>query len=259
MRLQFCTWPEVERYLAVSRGVIVPLGSTEQHGPSGLIGTDALCAEAVAWRVGELYGVLIAPTVALGVAQFNLAFPGTLSLRASTLMAVIEDLSRSLLRHGFERIYFLNGHGGNIAPVKAALQDIYWPQSIAIAPDARPGRLRFRLRSWWEYPQTNALRRELYGDREGLHATPSEVAITQALYPDAVRSAEMPPAQPLAADFLRDRGGDAHPDAASHREEFPDGRVGSEPNLASADAGRRLLEYATEEAYRDYLALLTEA
>ncbi len=53
MRLQLLSWPEVESYLQRSRGVIVPIGSTEQHGPTGLLGTDALCAEGIALRVGE--------------------------------------------------------------------------------------------------------------------------------------------------------------------------------------------------------------
>ena len=54
MRLQLRTWPEVETYLKTSRGIIMPIGSTEQHGPNGLIGTDAICAEQIAWGVGEV-------------------------------------------------------------------------------------------------------------------------------------------------------------------------------------------------------------
>ena len=54
MRLQLMTWPEVDAYLQVSKGVIVPIGATEQHGPTGLIGTEAICAETLAWKDGEL-------------------------------------------------------------------------------------------------------------------------------------------------------------------------------------------------------------
>ncbi|MEO0521080.1 MAG: creatininase family protein, partial [Cyanobacteria bacterium P01_A01_bin.116] len=53
MLLHLCTWPEVEAYLERSRGIIFPIGSTEQHGPTGLIGTDAICAEVVAKGVGD--------------------------------------------------------------------------------------------------------------------------------------------------------------------------------------------------------------
>ena len=67
IRLQLRSWPEVEAYLERCKGVIVPLGSTEQHGPTGAIGTDALTAEAVALEVGRRSGVLVAPAQAYGI------------------------------------------------------------------------------------------------------------------------------------------------------------------------------------------------
>ena len=125
MRLQYSTWPQVDAYLQRSTGIIIPIGSTEQHGPSGLIGTDALCAEAIAHGVGEQQQVLIAPTIWAAIAQFNLAFAGTISVRASTLMSLVEDIVQSLASQGFKRLYFLNGHGANIAPLNAVFQDLY--------------------------------------------------------------------------------------------------------------------------------------
>ena len=67
MQLQLMSWPEVEVYLKASNGVIVPIGSTEQHGPNGFIGTDALCPEIVARGVSEKIGALIAPTLSIGM------------------------------------------------------------------------------------------------------------------------------------------------------------------------------------------------
>ena len=254
MKLALATWKEVEAYLARSKGVVVPLGSTEQHGPNGLIGTDAICATAVAEGLAERAGALLAPTVQIGVAQFNLGFPGTISARASTLMALVEDYVRSLARHGFERIYFLNGHGGNVAPAKAAFQDLYAEYSLGRAQ----GAVRCRIRSWWELPNVDRMRRELFGDWEGMHATPSEVAMTQAVLPGAVGAAAPKPPRKLTAEFLRDHAGDNHYDAATHRGEFPDGRVGSHSALATAELGAKLLAAAIDDAVADYRSFLEE-
>ncbi|HYV87311.1 MAG TPA: creatininase family protein, partial [Candidatus Polarisedimenticolia bacterium] len=65
MLLHLQTWPDVERYLAKSQGIIIPIGSTEQHGPNGLIGTDAICAEALSKVVGEKTEALVAPTISV--------------------------------------------------------------------------------------------------------------------------------------------------------------------------------------------------
>lgn len=255
MLLQHCTWQQIEKYLGASRGIAVPIGSTEQHGPLGLIGTDAICAEAIAHRLGEREGVLIGPTIALGSAQFNLSFPGTVSLRASTLMAVVDDYVRSLVRQGFERFYFVNGHGGNIGPARAAFQDLYASYSLSGAQCP----FRCRLRSWWEYPNVDRLRKDLYAEAEGMHGTPSEVAITQYVVGvvDGAGSAGKPAR--LSPEFLRDHGGDNHWDARTHRAAFPDGRVGSDSALATLEHGRMLLEAAIADAAVDYRAFLAES
>ncbi|MSQ69989.1 MAG: creatininase family protein [Betaproteobacteria bacterium] len=255
MLLQHATWKEVETYLEHARGIVIPIGSTEQHGPIGLIGTDALTAESIAHRLAQTTGVLVGPTIALGVAQFNLAFPGTVSLRASTLMALIEDYVRSLARQGFTHFYFLNGHGGNIAPARAAFQDIYSAWSLG---DAGGTAVRCRLRSWWEYPAVDSLRRALYGAGEGLHATPSEVAITQHAQPGSARKTTLGAPERVSAAFLRDHGGDNHWDADSHRQAFPDGRVGSDSALATPEHGKQLIEAAVEGAAADYRAFIAE-
>jgi len=125
MRLQLQKYPEVEAYLARSTGIIMPIGSTEQHGPTGLMGTDALTAEAIAWRAGEHAEAMVAPTIHVGMAQHHMAFKGTMSLRPSTLIAVIRDCVVSLAEHGFSRFLFVNGHGGNVATIRAAFYEIH--------------------------------------------------------------------------------------------------------------------------------------
>ena len=243
MLLHLTTWPDVEAYLKTNIGIIIPIGSTEQHGPNGLVGTDAICAEVVARGVGEAAGALVAPTIAVGMAQHHLGFAGSITLRPSTLMAVVRDNIVSLARHGFRRFYFVNGHGGNIATVNAAFSEVYAETSM----DGRGNRpeIKCRLRNWWEAPAVKQLSKELYGNAEGSHATPSEVSLTWHAYPEAARPMTLDPPVAPTGDFA---------DADDYRRTFPDGRIGSNPGLSSAQAGARFLAAAVEHMAADYRA-----
>jgi creatinine amidohydrolase len=244
MELKFATWPEVDTYLASSKAIVLPIGSTEQHGPNGLIGTDALCPESLAIALGEKTGALIAPTISVGMAQHHLGFSGSITLRPSTLMLVIQDMLNSLIQHGFDRFYFLNGHGGNIATVHAAFSEVYAQASLGSTPTDQ-SRVRCKLRNWWEAEGVMALSRDLFGDADGSHATCGEVSLTQYAYPHSIKSVEMdPPIAPTGPIY----------DAADYRKRFPDGRIGSNPSLANPDAGEKLFTLALEGLARDYEA-----
>ena len=91
MLLQHQTWQEVETYLIRSKGVILPIGSTEQHGPNGLIGTDAICAEVIARAVGNSAEAMVGPTIGVGIAVHHMDFAGSMTVRPSTLIAIIHD------------------------------------------------------------------------------------------------------------------------------------------------------------------------
>jgi creatinine amidohydrolase len=245
MLLHLSTWLEVEDYLTRSQGLILPIGSTEQHGPTGLIGTDAICAEAIARGVGEATHALVAPTLNVGMALHHTAFPGSISLRPSTLMLVIRDYLASLVKAGFTKFFFINGHGGNVATLKAAFSETYAVLTDLNLPQA--DQVQCRLANWYMCSSVYGLAKELYGNQEGSHATPSEVALTQYVYPDAIKQA------PLSADVAS-----GHPiyGAADFRRRYPDGRMGSNPALATPDHGQQFYELAVKDLSNSYLEFL---
>jgi creatinine amidohydrolase len=122
MRLEDLNWMDVEKYLQHEDRLLMVTGATEQHGYLSLL-TDIKIPLALADSASQASGVLVAPSLNFGVSTYFLAYPGTLSLRVSTLMAAAEDIVRSAARHGFKRILILNGHGGNSA-VRGRLQEV---------------------------------------------------------------------------------------------------------------------------------------
>ena len=247
IRLQLRSWPEVEHYLQQCKGVIVPLGSTEQHGPTGAIGTDALTAEAVALEVGRRSGVLVTPVQPFGMAEHHLGFAGTVSLQPATLLAVLHDVVLSLARHGFERIFVINGHGGNIATARAAFAQAYGTAATRGLPNAQA--LRCRLANWFTAGPVMREARNLYGEKEGHHATPSEIALTLHLEPSLVAK-QRPLPDPAPAGPIHG--------PEDFRRRHPDGRMGSDPYLASADHGERFLDIAATALVDDLAEFLTE-
>ncbi|HEY9638823.1 MAG TPA: creatininase family protein [Coleofasciculaceae cyanobacterium] len=247
MLLHLSTWKEVEAYLEQSPGIILPIGSTEQHGPTGLIGTDAICAEAIAKGVGEASGALVGPTINVGMALHHLGFPGTISLKPSTLIQLIQDYLTSLARAGFTKFFFINGHGGNMATVKAAFSEVYGHLIDLNIPKAE--RVQCRLANWFMCGSVYKLTKDLYGDQEGSHATPSEVAITQYVYPDAIKQA------PLSEDVA---SGYPIYGSADFRYRYPDGRMGSNPTLATPEHGKQFYELAVKELSNSYLEFLNQ-
>lgn len=247
MLLHLSTWLEVETYLNQSTGLILPIGSTEQHGPTGLIGTDAICAEAVARGVGEATQALVAPTINVGMALHHTAFPGSISLRPSTLILVIRDYLVSLTKAGFTKFFFINGHGGNMATLKAAFAETYAVLTDLNLPNA--DRVECRLANWFMCGSVYQLAKELYGDQEGSHATPSEVALTQYLYPDAIKQAALSPEVAAGYPIYG---------AADFRRRYPDGRMGSNPALATPEHGEQFYQRAVKELSSSYLEFLSQ-
>ncbi len=141
------SWKEVEKRLESGVDLaLIPVGSTEQHGPNGTFGVDSGRAEGFVNKLAErLYPEAIAvPTVSYGIAPHHMNFPGTISLQPEIFIAVLEQITDSLYQHGFRRFFFANGHGGNrpaltllMGKLKAKYPDIEaaWASFTSVAGD----------------------------------------------------------------------------------------------------------------------------
>jgi len=122
MRLEDLNWMDVEKYLQHEDRLMLIFGATEQHGYLSLL-TDIKVPLALADSASQASGVPVAPPLNFGVSPYFLSYPGTLSLKVSTLIAAAEDIVRSAYGHGFRRILILNGHGGN-SPARNHLHQV---------------------------------------------------------------------------------------------------------------------------------------
>ena len=145
MRIEDLNWMDVEAYLKHEDRLIFVLGACEQHGYLSLL-TDARIPLALADAASQQTGVLVAPPVNFGVSPYFLTYPGTLSLRSSTLLDLAEDLVRSAYGQGFRRMLVLNGHGGNDG-ARGRLVEV---------GNALPG-LRLAWYAWWQSNSVKAL------------------------------------------------------------------------------------------------------
>lgn len=219
--------------------VVVPIGATEQHGPHLPTGTDALVAEAIAWRGAQAAvgrssrPLVVAPTIAYGVSAHHLPFGGTLSLRPATALAVLADVFGSVAAQGGRRVVVVNGHGGNIGICHAAAADAAASLGLAV------GHL-----DYWRLAE----------DEDDVpvpgHAGAFETSLMLALAPEATTLPEPRPATPaiVTVDDV-----DIHT-AALWR--AIDGYT-DRPAEADAEAGRRRLDHLVARA-ADRLVELAE-
>lgn len=157
MNISNMNWMQVEEYLKTDDRCLLPLGSTEQHAYLSL-SVDTLLSSKLANDVGEPLGIPVYPVVPFGLAQQWVAFPGTVTLRIETYLAVIRDVLDSIYRAGFRRILIVNGHGGNspgLGMVKEWMMD---------NPDSQ-----VKWHNWWNAPKT--WEKVLETDPNGSHAS----------------------------------------------------------------------------------------
>jgi creatinine amidohydrolase len=162
---------------------IIPVGATEQHLEHLAMEHDVRSVLLVAHAVAKMLSprVLVAPAVAVGVSEHHMIYPGTLSLRPATFLAVVTDLIESVVRAGFRNILVLNGHGGNAAPCKGV-----WDQLLRLS------RVNLQFLSYWDVLEARDARsflkagHRLPEDLPG-HAREFETALALALFPENVR------------------------------------------------------------------------
>ncbi|HEX6926603.1 MAG TPA: creatininase family protein [Longimicrobiaceae bacterium] len=131
------TYVDIREYLKQKDSILVPMASTEQHGPHLPLATDTITAVEVAARISEHIAVLHTPPIWAGYSPQHMHGPGegrgTITLRSSTLLAVMYDVARSLIHHGFNRIHFINGHGSNVKVVDPILRKLRYETGALIS------------------------------------------------------------------------------------------------------------------------------
>src|ERR687897_1641693 len=167
---------EVEQFLKQHHTVIVPVGSTEQHGPHLALTADVLIPQEVGRRVAPRVGAVVAPPVSYALSYPHVGFRGLVHIRIPTFMALVEDLCVSFAASGFKRIVFLNGHYDNTYAIAYA---------CANAAEKMPKDVKAFPENYWD-GFTAADVDQFSGLKNGLHANAAETSAILALSPNLV-------------------------------------------------------------------------
>lgn len=239
--LQELTWEDVNEYLKSNDIIIFPVGSTEEHGPAGPLGVDSYAAISLAEDAAKEAGVLVTPPLWFGDSPHHLDFPGTISLKTETLVAVTKDVIRSLARNGFKKFVVINGHKGtNIAGLTTALRSLHQYELpgvlLALADPMYLAKGIAHIKEAVEH-----------------HAGELEISHVWYKYPHLVKpeklTSEQIDLEPILSPFvhkdLLGKGGDSIDVFWNSREQkafTPSGSY-SDSTKASAEKGRRYHEY----------------
>lgn len=264
-RGQFVSWNlaelsyvDIRAYLAVKDVVLIPIASTEQHGPHLPLWCDTITAIEVSRRVSEHLGVLHTPPIWTGYSPQHMHHPGegrgTITVRATTLLALVEDVARSLIHHGFNRLVFVNGHGSNVKVIDPVLRKIRY-ETGALVGFVKPYMERYTgiLEGLMENPPE---------ETPGWHSSELETSQCLAWNPDLVRMDRAEHTRAHVPEFLPDafRKHDGMPDVEfdgysyftfpmDHHEFIESGTIGN-PLRATAEKGeeafRRLSEHVAK-------------
>lgn len=223
MHLSEMTWTDVRD--SDADVAVIPVGSTEQHGPHAPLGTDTLNAESVALAGADRHNeeVVIGPAIPVGVAEEHRRFDGTLWVSPDTFRSYVRETAASLTHHDIEAVVFVNGHGGNIEALAEVTRRL-----------SRAADIYAVAFTWFESVGD-------HGSDMG-HAGPLETALLRHTSPDLVREPRIEQAQAGAADHWGDWVAGVNLAHDSH--EFTDNGVIGDPSEGDAQRGAELLELA---------------
>jgi creatinine amidohydrolase len=178
LELDKLTWPQVKAEIDAGRDtVVLAFGATEQHARHMPLATDALLGDHLARELAERLDAFLAPTVRVGCSEHHLGFAGTLSLSHSTFAALVGDLVSSLLKGGFRHIVLVPTHGGNFAPLAAAVAELPDRDRVSALTD---------LGVLLQIPQIGEQEYEVPLSEGGLHAGEWETSMLLAIHPELV-------------------------------------------------------------------------
>lgn len=229
--------PELKKLATAETIVIIPVASIEQHGPHLPVVTDTMLAREVAVRsariVVEKSPVLVTECIWTGLAEHHMAFGGTVTLDFPTFLAVIGGVVRSLHRHGFEKIFLMNAHGGNIAALQTVVEEL-----------TRELGLKLVSATYWTLG-AKEMGAHLERQKGIRHACEAETSMIMAIAPHLVDQDKFNDA---ACPDPRD--GDGAVDDRSYRwrsfaDKTPSGVLG-DPRVANSEKGKALLETAAQ-------------
>ncbi|WP_276273223.1 creatininase family protein [Haloarcula litorea] len=222
MRVSSSTWTELDE--VDTDLALLPVGSTEQHGPHAPLGTDTLNAEAVADAAAERHDdpVVVAPAVPVAVAEEHRRFTGTLWTDESTFRDYVRDVVGSLASHGWDRVVLVNGHGGNVPALREVAGTIVRHDDAYAVPF-----------TWFD---------EVDAEVSMGHGGPLETSLLQHANPDTVREDRLDEAAAGGSDRWGDWQGRVNLAFDSH--EFTENGVVGDPREGSADLGEELLDQA---------------
>lgn len=232
MNLTDLTWPEIAD-LTPHTPVVIPIAAMEQHGRHLPIATDSMLLAEVVRRVEAAVceRVVFTPLQWLGNSHHHLEYAGTLSASPRAYLDLLNDLIENLLGHGFRRIFFLNGHGGNITPGKQAIFEAR--QRHRTRTD-----LLLLFASYWDFGTPRQTRSDLVQSAVG-HACEYETSMMLAIRPDLVRPYESLEARDVGYSFDPAYRGWITQERRPNNADAP-GHLG-DPRSASAAKGEHLL------------------